>query len=147
MHETHPAYFTRSLLAMLAVLVAPACSQTTGRMLAANRVLDAPSPWPAPQALPPDAAPHILAVWMNETTIRPGRRWMGRIVTSTNVASVEVRTESFSFAADHRRFGDFVFSQDVLDIIPQYRRAYTLHIIARNTRGDTDERVVPILIR
>ena len=86
-------------------------------------------------------------MWVNETSIQPGRVWMGRVVTSTNVASVELRTESFSFVADRRAFGVFSFSQTVLDMIPQYRRAYTLQIIARNTRGDTDARFVPIVIR
>jgi hypothetical protein len=84
---------------------------------------------------------------MNETSIQPGRTWTGRIVTSTNVASVELRTESFSFVADRRAFGVFAFSQTVLDMVPQYRRAYTLQIIARNTPGNTEERFVPIFIR
>ena len=147
MQETNPPNIMRRLVAAIAVIIACACSQPTGHMVDPSRVLVAPFPWPTPQTLPPDASPQILAVWMNETTIRPGRQWIGRIVTSTNVASVEVRTESFSFTADRRRFGVFDFSQDVLDIIPQYRRAYALHILARNTRGDIDERVVPIVIR
>lgn len=95
----------------------------------------------------PDARPRILALWMNETNVRTGTRWMGTIVTSTNVASVEVRTESFSFTADRQRFGVFGFSQGILDVIPQYRRAYVLHVIARNTGGAVDERLVPITIR
>jgi hypothetical protein len=31
--------------------------------------------------------------------------------------------------------------------VPQYRRAYTVHVIARNTNGAIDERLVPIVIR
>lgn len=137
----------RILAAIAALSIAAACSQTGARRLDPRRVVVAPFPWPTPQTQPPNAPPRILAIWMNETTIRPGQRWVGRIVTSTNVASVEVRTESFSFAADRRRFGDFDFSQDVLDVIPQYRRPYVLHVIARNTRGGADERLVPIVIR
>ena len=68
-------------------------------------------------------------------------------MTSTNVASVELRTESFSFVADRLGFGIFDFSQTVLDVIPQYRRAYLLRVIARNARGDAAERIVPIVIR
>ncbi|MGB8910417.1 MAG: hypothetical protein WCC84_16865 [Candidatus Cybelea sp.] len=138
----------RLVAAVIVLLIAGACSQTSGRSVDARRVVVAPSQWPTPQVLPPDAPPRILELWMNETTIQPGaRKWTGRIVTSTNVASVEVRTESFSFVADRRRFGIFDFSQTILDIIPQYRRTYVLHVIARNTRGDTDERLVPIVIR
>jgi hypothetical protein len=138
---------TRLVAAFTVLLVTGACSQTSGRIIDARRVVVAPSQWPTPQVLPPDAPPRILELWMNETTIQPGRKWTGRIITSTNVASVEVRTESFSFVADRRRFGVFEFSQTILDIIPQYRRAYVLHVIARNTRGLTEERLVPILIR
>lgn len=139
---------TRLVAAVIVLLIAGACSQTSGRSIDARRVVAGPSQWPTPQVLPADAPPRILELWMNETTIQPGaRKWTGRIVTSTNVASVEVRTESFSFVADRRRFGVFDFSQTILDIIPQYRRAYVLHVIARNTRGDTDERRVPIIIR
>jgi hypothetical protein len=106
-----------------------------------------PSPWPAAVVAAPGERPRILAVWMNETAIAPGRDWTGRIATTTNVASVEVRTESFSFVATRTAFGQFIFSQHVLDIVPQYKRGYTLHIIARNAAGDTDERTIPIDMR
>jgi hypothetical protein len=131
----------------IALVLAAGCGQSSGVRVDAKRVVIAPSPWPTPEQLAPDAPPRILALWMNETTIRPGQPWFGRIVTSTNVASVEIRTESFSFVADRPRFGVFDFSQDILDVIPQYRRAYTLEVIARNARGDEDERLVPIAIR
>ncbi|MGA7356842.1 MAG: hypothetical protein WBW76_15565 [Candidatus Cybelea sp.] len=107
----------------------------------------APSVWPTPQTRPPDAPPRIISVWMNEAVLHPGRRWVGKIVTSTNVASVEIRTESFSFTADRHGFGLFEFSQDILDVIPQYRRAYVLHFIGRNTRGETADCAIPITIR
>lgn len=84
---------------------------------------------------------------MNETTIHVGDVWEGRVITSTNVASVELRTESFSFVADRPSFGIFDFSQRVLDVIPQYRRAYLLHVIARNSDGHVEQRLVPITIR
>ena len=133
---------TTLVMAMLA-----ACSQAVNGRVDPGRVLAAPSPWPTPEVLAPNASPRILALWMNETTIHVGRVWNGQIVTSTNVASVELRTESFSFVADRLGFGIFVFSQTVLDVIPQYRRAYLLRVIARNARGDAAERLVPIVIR
>ena len=137
----------RLSLSIAIVILGSGCTAASGRDLDPSRVVVAPSAWPTPQMLPPSAAPRIIAVWMNETAIEPGRPWTGKIVTSTNVASVEVRTESFSFTADRRDFGRFEFSQDVLDVVPQYRRAYTLRLIARNTAGAADERVVPITIR
>jgi hypothetical protein len=139
----------RISLAIVVSMSAVACSPvgSAGRSLDPARVIVAPSVWPTPQTAPPDAPPRIIALWMNDATIHPGRRWMGKIITSTNVASVEIRTESFSFTADHRGPGLFDFSQDILDIIPQYRRRYILRFIARNTPGEADERTVPITIR
>jgi hypothetical protein len=122
------------------------CSASSGRNVEPSAVVVAPRSWPTPRVQTPQAPPRILAFWMNETDLRPGKQWLGRIVTSTNVASVEIRTESFSFTADRHAFGEFAFAQDFLDIVPQYRRRYVLHVIARNTAGASDELLVPIVI-
>ena len=134
-------------LAIVFAILGAGCTTTSGRHLDPANVVVASSPWPTPQTLFPNARPRIINVWMNQTALHPGDRWIGRIVTSTNVASVELRTESFSFTADHRGPGNFEFSQHILDIIPQYRRGYVLHIIARNTRGESDQYLIPITIR
>jgi hypothetical protein len=110
-------------------------------------LLTAAAPWPKAVPNAPNDPPRILAFQTNETTIAPGSEWTGRIATTTNVASVEIRTESFSFNATRIAYGQFVFSQNVLDIVPQYKRAYTLHVIARNAAGTQDVRLVPIVLR
>ncbi len=133
-----------ALLAVVAVLMTACSDGLHGTWVDASRVVVAPSPWPKPVALALDAPPRILALWMNATAIAPGRDWTGRIITSTNVTSVEVRTESFSFTATRLRPGVFVFSQHVLEVIPQYKRSYTLRVIARNPAGARDEGLVPI---
>jgi len=102
------------------------------------------STWPAAVANANDAPPHILALWLNSTSISPGVEWRGRIATTTNVASLEIRTESFSFNATRIAYGQFVFDQHVLDIVPQYKRGYTLNVIARNSAGVEDARLIPI---
>lgn len=84
---------------------------------------------------------------MNETAIPSGSDWIGRAVTSTNVASLELRTESFSFVAQRVAYGDFRFRQHVLDMVPFYKRAYLLHVIARNTAGQAEQRIIPIRFR
>ncbi|HEY1653498.1 MAG TPA: hypothetical protein VGF86_00115 [Candidatus Tumulicola sp.] len=84
---------------------------------------------------------------MNETKIANGSDWRGRAITSTNVASLELRTESFSFVAQSHGFGDFRFDQRVLDMIPFYKRHFLLHVVARNAAGDKDEWLVPIEFR
>lgn len=134
------------LLTAVASVVLAQCTPNVpmGRKLDPLRVVISPHPWPTPLALPPDAPPRILAVWMNEAVIPTGSDWFGRIVASTNTASLEIRTESFSFIATRTTFGDFTFRQHVLDMVPQYRRDYSLLIIARNSAGIEDRVVVPI---
>ncbi len=140
--------FAYRLTALVMVLGVSACSEAeTGTPLGAAQVVKSPHPWPTPRLASPGAAPQILALWMNETSIPSGTDWYGRAITSTNVASLEVRTESFSFVAQRIAFGDFRFRQHVLDMVPYYKRPYTLHVIARNTAGDQDELLVPIAFR
>ena len=105
-----------------------------------------PSPWPRAAVTAPNAPPRILALWLSSDRIVPGRDWSGRIATTTNVASVEVRTESFSFNATRVDYGQFVFRQHVLDIVPQYKRPYVLEVIARNAAGVETERDIPIAL-
>ena len=109
-------------------------------------VLSSANPWPTP-LLTTRAAPQILRLWMNETTIPSGTDWYGRAVTSTNVASLEIRTESFSFIAERTAYGAFQFRQHVLDMVPYYKRPYILRVIARNTAGDAVEERVRIQFR
>ncbi|TAM59589.1 hypothetical protein EPN52_07520 [bacterium] len=129
-----------ALVALAGCAQAPPAAQT----LTSSAVTRLPQPWPTAATVAGDAPPRILAVYVNRTTIGNGDEWRGRIVTSTNVASLEVRTESFSFVAARTAFGQFTFDVHVLDLPPQYRRGYMLQITARNTAGARDDRYVPI---
>jgi hypothetical protein len=120
---------------------------TAASAVNANDVTVMKSPWPHAVVAQPNAPPKILALWLSATRVSPGRDWLGRIATTTNVASLEIRTESFSFNATRVAFGQFTFDQHVLDIVPQYKRPYDLLIIARNAAGVTDERTIPIDLR
>lgn len=79
--------------------------------------------------------------------VRRGQTWSGRIVTSTNVASVEVRTNLFSIDVPRRAYGDFRFSLRVYDVPPIFIRAYRVRVIARNTAGQSAEEDLPFRIR
>lgn len=79
--------------------------------------------------------------------VRRGQTWSGRIITTTNVASVEVRTNLFSINVPRRRFGDFSFYVRVFDVPPIFVRAYTVRVIARNSAGIRAEEDVPLVIR
>jgi hypothetical protein len=135
----------RSGAVVLALLFA-GCATPQGHWVDPRTVTRMPSRWPVPRPAPRASPPRIEALWMNETTIRTGSVWRGMIVTSTNVKSVEIRTESFTFVGQRVRSGVFTFSQDILDMVPAYRRPYTLEVIARNHYDDADTWLVPIVI-
>jgi hypothetical protein len=137
----------RVFLIALALGACCSCAEPNGRRVDPATVVVMPKPWPTPAVAAPNAPPKIVALWMNETNVPNGIDWYGRAVTSTNVASLEIRTESFSFVAERTRFGDFRFRQHVLDMVPYYKREYLLRVIARNTAGDRDEWDVPISFR
>jgi hypothetical protein len=125
-----------------------ACAtRPSGTLVSDTIVVQTPHPWPSPEVAAPNAPPRIVDLWMNETRIPSGSDWRGRAVTSTNVASLEIRTESFSFVAQRTGFGEFRFRQHVLDMVPYYKRHYLLRVIARNAAGARDERLVPIEFR
>lgn len=73
--------------------------------------------------------------------------WTGAFVTSTNVASVELRTNLFVVNVPRASAGRFAFRLDVLDVPPIFLRSYRLRVIARNARGDAVEEDVPFRLR
>lgn len=86
-------------------------------------------------------------MWFSTLTIHPGISFDGTIVTSTNVASVEVRTASFSINSAHVAPGLYRFHTLVLELPPLSRRHwYDLSIIARNTPGDEEVEHAPLRV-
>ena len=103
-----------------------------------NLVVSAKPPrvWPAVPFQPPGAPPQIVKIWFSTLTLRPGIWFDGTIVASSNVASVEVRTASFSINSSHVAPGIYKFHMQILELPPLARRhSYQLFIIARNTPG------------
>ncbi|HUY41012.1 MAG TPA: hypothetical protein VMV82_05535 [Candidatus Dormibacteraeota bacterium] len=125
---------------------------TTGCTLAVHvpanvRVGGSPgAPPPAPVAAA-SASPRIVSVWLSETTIAPMQRFAGTVTTSTNVASVEMRTETFSYNVPRLAFGQFAFHYVMPELPPPARRHYLLWIIARNAAGVEDVEGVPIFLK
>jgi len=98
-----------------------------------------PMHWPKPMWSEIDDTPRILAAWMSTLAIEPGIWLDGLITTSTNVASVEVRTAAFSINTTRVRAGEFSFHTRILELPPLSRfHSYALQIIARNPGGDED---------
>ena len=112
-----------------------------------SRALLSPKVWPTPRVAQTDALPIILAVELAPARVNAGAWWSGRIVTSTNVASVEVRWPFFAFSAPRSAPGEFGFHFHALDLPIIYHRPYTIEIVARNTPGATTQRNVIIEFR
>ncbi|MBV8723795.1 MAG: hypothetical protein JO351_00600 [Candidatus Eremiobacteraeota bacterium] len=94
----------------------------------------------------PDAAPQILAVSMTETTVHPGDDVSGNVVTSSNVASVQARIGGYAVTLTKVGVGRFALTYHVS--VPWFVRGnFAMRVVARNTRGDTVERSVPIQLR
>jgi hypothetical protein len=102
---------------------------------------------PTPRLEPNEAPPRILAMRFSSLDVRRGERWSAAIVTGTNVASVEVRTNLFSINVPKGAPGRFSFVLNVLDTPPIFVRAYTLRVIARNSAGAEFEEDLPFRIR
>ncbi len=102
---------------------------------------------PAPLMLPPDAAPQIVDVHLNQNIIHSGDMISGTVTTSTNVASVEVRIASYSVNVPRTDFGQFTLSYQAPHIPWFARGNYTARVIARNTAGVATERDIPIVLQ
>jgi hypothetical protein len=102
---------------------------------------------PTPRVAANDAPPKILGMHFSSIDVRRGRRWFGEFVTSTNVASVEVRTNLFSINVPHLSPGYFAYNLNVFDAPSIFVRSYQLRVIARNSAGDEDEEDLPFRIR
>jgi hypothetical protein len=97
--------------------------------------------------LPPDAAPRILNVAVSETTVQPGDHVRGRVVTTSNVASVEARIGGYAVSLIKTGVGRFELTYTVGPLPWFIRGNFTMQVIAHNTRGDTTTREIPLTVR
>jgi hypothetical protein len=112
-----------------------------------NVAVGAPVRLPSPLNATDVAAPRILAMRFSSLDVARGSAWSGQMVTATNVASVEVRTNLFSIDVPRTSFGRFAYSLDVLDVPPIFVRSYRLRVLARNSAGRVYEEDLPFRIR
>ncbi len=93
----------------------------------------------------PAAPPRIFNVDI-ASRVHSGQRVTGHVTTSSNVASVEVRIATYSVVMQKTGVGAFAIDYSIADIPFFLRGTYTMHVIARNTAGDRDERTIPLTI-
>jgi hypothetical protein len=96
--------------------------------------------------LTPDAAPRILDVAMSETTVRPGDRVSGSVVTSSNVASVEARIGGYAVSLVKVGVGQFALAYAVGPLPWFVHGDFKMQVIARNTRGDAAIRTISLTV-
>lgn len=134
----------------------PVAARTAGvpRPPSASRTPVSPSPVVTPPKLavkvprlPPDAAPQILAVAVSETTVQPGDTVSGRVVTTSNVASVQARIGGYAMTLEKTGVGRFALTYKVAPLPWFIRGTFTMRVIAKNTRGDAVERTIPLTVR
>jgi hypothetical protein len=81
------------------------------------------------------------------SVVRPGQHISGRVLTTSNVASVELRVATYGVVMRKTGVGTFSFDY-VLGNLPFFLRGtYSMRIIARNTGGVTSERTLPLTIQ
>jgi hypothetical protein len=112
------------------------------------------SPPPAvtatPVAIPrlaPNAAPRILSVSVDKTTVGSGDQVSGSVLTSSNVASVEVRIGGYSASLEKVSVGRFSLRYKLGNLPFFVHGNFEMRIIARNARGDSTEQALPITVR
>jgi len=84
---------------------------------------------------------------MSSTQLREGSTIDGAVATSTNVASMEIRTATFSINAPRVAYGQFRFRLKVLVFPPLMKRGYSLLFIARNAAGQEAVEYTPLELR
>ncbi len=105
-----------------------------------------PTAPPTVQRLPPNAPPRIDAVSVSATVVHPGDELHGSAVTSSNVASVEVRIGNFSIPLTKVGVGHFTLDYTVANVPFFLYGTYQAVVIARNARGDEATRDLAITI-
>jgi|HubBroStandDraft_5_1064220.scaffolds.fasta_scaffold00389_11 hypothetical protein len=90
---------------------------------------------PAILMLPPDAPPQILWVQMSSTTPQSGDVVSAVVLTSSNVASVELRVGGYGFPLSKTDVGRFEGSYQVPQVPFFMSHSFVMLVIARNTAG------------
>jgi hypothetical protein len=106
----------------------------------------APAAWrPAPAN--PGGDPTIVGARFSSLDVELGQDWDGDVVTSRDVASVELHTNLFDIALARTAPGRFHFLQHVIDDPAFIVRPYALEIVAKRERGDFVKLIVPFRLR
>lgn len=96
--------------------------------------------------LAPDAPPRILWVGLSSATPHAGDTLAITVLTSSNVASVELRVGGYGSGMNKTDVGHFQLSSQVPRLPFFMSHNLTLQVIARNTAGNAVEQDVPLQV-
>src|SRR5579872_1375792 len=142
------------LLAGVCVLAIAACTPSphpspSGSPAPAATAGVSPSPaaQPTPIVLPPDAAPQIVAVELSDPVFHSGETVSGTVITSTNVAAVQIRVANQQRGLPKTAPGIFSMSY-TMPCIPFFLRGtYVAHVISFFNAAATTEKDVTVSLR
>lgn len=112
-----------------------------------------PTPWPTPKPLPTplllpaDAPPQIVFVDISDPVFRSGEIVSGTVITSTNVAAVEIRIAGRALRVPRADAGIWQMSYRVPRIPFYMRGKYTGEIVAINSAGLTAQQEMTFSVR
>ena len=106
-----------------------------------------PTPLPTPLLLPPEAPPQILAVQVSDPVFRSGEMVSGTVVTSTNVATVEVHLAGRVAHVPRADAGIWQMSYRMPRVPFFMWGTYTAQIVARNSAGSAATREMTVSVR
>jgi hypothetical protein len=109
--------------------------------------LPSATPLPTPLVLPPDAPPQILAIQVSDPVFHSGETISGEVITSTNVAAVELRVAGQRMRLPRTDFGVFQVSYTMPRIPFWMRKNYTAQVVAMNSAGVETSQNVTIALR
>jgi hypothetical protein len=102
---------------------------------------------PAVVMLPPDAPPQILWIALSSTKPHAGDTLTVTVVTSSNVASVELRVGGYGSGMTKTDIGHFQLASTVPKLPFFMGHNLTLQIIARNTAGVSAQQNVALQVK
>jgi hypothetical protein len=117
--------------------------------LRASSAVPSPTPLatPAVLMLPSDAPPQILWISLSSTRPRAGDTLTVAVLTSSNVASVELRVGGYGSGMTKTDVGHFSLASTVPKLPFFMGHNLTLQIIARNTAGMVVQQNVALQVR
>jgi hypothetical protein len=106
-----------------------------------------PSPLPTPLVLPEDAPPQILAIQLSDPVFHSGETVTGTIITSTNVAAVEIHLAGRTARMPRADAGVWQMTYRMPHVPFFMRRDYTAQVVAINSAGLTAVQEITVAVR